>query len=80
MSLTQSQISRASNWLNKNSPNNICKSCNSNKWQIGDIFAPTVVYHGNNIDVSGDCRPMLQVICIECGKVELFDAITIGLI
>lgn len=80
MNLTQTQISQASNWLNKKSPRNVCRFCNANKWQIGDIFAPTVVYQGNNIDVGGDCRAMLQVFCLRCGKVELFDAITLGLI
>lgn len=80
MSLTTAQINRAQNWLSGNVPNNQCSGCGGNRWQIGDVFAPTVVYHGSNIDVGGNCRPMLQVICGDCAKVELFDAERMGVV
>jgi len=80
MSLTQTQISRAQTWLKQNVPNNNCTGCGANSWLIGDVFAPTVVYHGPNIDVGGDCRPMLQVICGQCARVEMFDAGRMGVV
>jgi len=48
--------------------------CGNNTWNIGDITAPTVTIQGRNMDISEDSRPMVQVICRQCAKVELFDA------
>ncbi|WP_069132499.1 hypothetical protein [Rhodohalobacter halophilus] len=80
MPITKQQEIRVQNWLNERAPNSTCTMCGSKKWIIGDILAPTVTFHGKSVDISGDSRPMVQVICGKCAKVNLFDASMIGLI
>lgn len=79
MPITRQQEVKVQNWLRDHVPNNFCAMCDQNKWLVGDIIAPTVTFQGSNIDISGDSRPMVQIICGNCAKVELFDADMIGL-
>jgi len=74
MPVTAKQEIKIQNWLKKDAPNCTCSMCGNNTWSIGDIIAPTVTIQGRNMDISEDSRPMVQVICRQCAKVELFDA------
>jgi len=80
MPITKQQKILVQNWLQNRAPNSSCSVCGKSKWIIGDIIAPTVTFQGKDIDISGDSHPMVQIICGNCAKVELFDAGMIGLL
>ncbi|PKD45280.1 hypothetical protein [Rhodohalobacter barkolensis] len=80
MPISRQQEVKVQNWLRNHAPINSCTFCGINNWVVGDIIAPTVTFQGENLDISGDSRPMVQIICGNCAKIELFDASMIGLI
>ncbi len=77
MALKQEQVAQVRNWLDQHVADFRCTVCRTNDWQIGEIIAPSVIDERGHDNVGGQIAPMVQVICGNCARVELFAAIPI---
>ena len=88
--LRDEQVAQFTAWCERqgNAP---CPHCGQHTWQVGElVYAPFVIGRGvrkkalEHADVaaalvSHGCR-YLQLICLQCGLVYLFDADVVGIV
>jgi predicted nucleic-acid-binding Zn-ribbon protein len=83
MSLTQEQQQKARRWMeSKAGPHGACPVCGQRTWQFGEIIMGNTVDPQGNITIGASASgvPMLQVVCLNCGHVNLMAAVLMGLI
>ena len=72
MRITEEQRKTAANWLQEKIEHRRCLLCQSNQWTIGDELL-VVPAEDPVVDPGLPPEGMVQVICENCGHVQLFD-------
>jgi len=78
MPLDPTQRQKVLDWLKSKALSPICPFCGRDTWNVGDILAPHNLGMTKQIDF-GSATPLVPLVCTNCGHVDLFAALPMGL-
>jgi len=79
--LTEEETQKATAWLNEHAKVGKCSMCGNLNWSVVPvIFNSTIYYPGGGLRVGGASVPLISIICSNCGHMEFFSAVVIGLL
>jgi len=81
--LTKDQKQEVVNWMQSKGINPVCPTCNSSN--LGIAMVANLGAGANNGTVNTEINgenlvPVVQVACMECGKIRHFSAVVMGLV
>ena len=74
MSMTTAQVKKADDWIQARCPGLKCSACSSPTRMYGEIINGNAVPPPGGAQIGGEGVAMLQVICANCGHIDLFAA------
>lgn len=81
MALTDEQKQKVVDWIDAKFPKGLtCPLCQSLDWLVSNDIVVPPVWQLHGIDLTKPSVPVVPFSCKNCGHVEFFDAIAIGLI
>jgi hypothetical protein len=80
MALTAHQLDQIDAWMRDHFDELLCPLCKGEAWQFREIITGLRVDSAGEAHTNGTMRPMLQVVCVACRHVLLFDAVAMGLL
>ncbi len=80
MPITPQQLEQMSAWMDEHFPDGLrCPLCQRDEWEAGEVIMGLWVDPAGAAQTEGPMNPMLQVRCLFCRHVVLFDAGPMGL-